>query len=266
MRRIFVILLLCVFPLSVSAQNDSVIVVAKPSLTGFWRIKIRDTPDNTGKGQLCRIAQTDDDLSMRCLPPSGKVSGSVDGNRIHLSLPGTICFNANCVTLPSIWLTLDATLAGGASFRGTTGVKLIGLTMFVPKEAEIPVPASGYKFDTAADAPDTPGKAPLLAAILGELTKGPIAHAHDAAMVSNMTRVDLANPNTTKEIRSLGDVLRITYVGEGQTQRGKWLPATKTWSEPPFSFNTYAVEFTNGQRLCGIHQRDDGVLDGFLCV
>jgi hypothetical protein len=28
----------------------------------------------------------------------------------------------------------------------------------------------------------------------------------------------------------------------------------------------FAVEFEHGQRLCGLHQRDDGVLDYFRCV
>lgn len=31
-------------------------------------------------------------------------------------------------------------------------------------------------------------------------------------------------------------------------------------------FSLYAVDFRNGEHLCGLHQRADGVLDGFRCV
>jgi hypothetical protein len=34
----------------------------------------------------------------------------------------------------------------------------------------------------------------------------------------------------------------------------------------PSTFNVYQVEFANGQRLCAVHDRGDGVLDGFWCV
>ena len=30
-------------------------------------------------------------------------------------------------------------------------------------------------------------------------------------------------------------------------------------------FTVYALEFDKGERICGLHRRDDGVLDAFQC-
>jgi len=61
----------------------------------------------------------------------------------------------------------------------------------------------------------------------------------------------------------------VVYLGEGSAPHGRVSNVDTTHlavSVPGFAFSAYQVEFANGQRLCGIHQRDDGVLDGFLCV
>jgi len=34
----------------------------------------------------------------------------------------------------------------------------------------------------------------------------------------------------------------------------------------PDFFSVYFVRFTEGERLCGLHQRENGVLDAFRCV
>ena len=31
-------------------------------------------------------------------------------------------------------------------------------------------------------------------------------------------------------------------------------------------FSVYVVEFDHGERICGLHQRSDGVLDAFNCA
>lgn len=34
----------------------------------------------------------------------------------------------------------------------------------------------------------------------------------------------------------------------------------------PEFFRVYDVEFANGHRICGLHQSDDGTIDGLRCV
>lgn len=34
----------------------------------------------------------------------------------------------------------------------------------------------------------------------------------------------------------------------------------------PDFFSVYLVRFADGELLCGLHQRDDGMLDAFGCV
>ncbi len=75
--------------------------------------------------------------------------------------------------------------------------------------------------------------------------------------------------DTPEELRSLGKVEAVLYLGEGSTVRPRFSDVNTTHSIPAFpvfAFSAYQIEFTNGERLCGIHQREDGVLDGFVCV
>jgi hypothetical protein len=102
------------------------------------------------------------------------------------------------------------------------------------------------------------------------LAAGAIATPHDPDVARNFGATFGGNkPNTSDEIRSLGKVEAVLYLGEGSTVRpifsdaGAVRPASSLFA---FAFSAYQVEFTNGQRLCGIHQRADGVLDGFVCV
>ena len=54
------------------------------------------------------------------------------------------------------------------------------------------------------------------------------------------------------ELRPLGAIQAMIYLGE-KTHTG----------ERPYS--VYDVEFSNGNLICELRQRDDGALDGFIC-
>ena len=55
-------------------------------------------------------------------------------------------------------------------------------------------------------------------------------------------------------LRALGTVQAIIYLG-----------AAPKWGTLNF-FSAYDVEFANGERICGLHQSDDGKVDAFMCV
>ena len=114
------------------------------------------------------------------------------------------------------------------------------------------------------------GKAGLVTKTQEELAAGAIAMPHDEAIARNFGVAFGGHaPNSPDEIRKLGKVEAVAYLGEGATVRPIFAPvgAVRPAASPyTFSFSAYQVEFANGQRLCAIHQRADGVLDGFLCV
>ena len=69
---------------------------------------------------------------------------------------------------------------------------------------------------------------------------------------------------------SVGPVQSISYLG--QETKWDWPPPPGTRQDimnlpnRPDFFSVYLVRFAEGELLCGLHQRDDGVLDAFGCV
>ncbi len=58
-------------------------------------------------------------------------------------------------------------------------------------------------------------------------------------------------------LRKLGAVKAVTYLGEADEGLVNKLP---------FILSAYHVAFTNSERICGLHQREDGALDALRCV
>jgi hypothetical protein len=122
-----------------------------------------------------------------------------------------------------------------------------------------PVVAEAVRVVPHADAPDRTGKASLLRRILEQdLTAVP----HDAeAMKKNGSKLPLPK---------IGLVQSISYLG--QETKLDWPPPPGTKADimnlpnRPDFFSVYLVRFADGELLCGLHQRDDGVLDAFGCV
>lgn len=58
-------------------------------------------------------------------------------------------------------------------------------------------------------------------------------------------------------LEELGPVEQIVYLGTSPRLDG---------SGSSDYFNVYAMEFSGGERICGVHQRSDGTRDAFQCV
>lgn len=151
-------------------------------------------------------------------------------------------------------LIIEAEYKERDSFSGLYGARILAFSVDAAK------PATAHRRIVQETAPDTAGLGGLVTARLAQVAQGYVAAPSDA-----IARAFLgAQPNTPKEIQALGKVEAVLYLGEGSRRR--W-PAKRGDPEPPpFTYSVYQVEFENGQRLCGAHDRGDGVLDGFLCV
>ncbi len=266
-RLVALTFVLAVLPLAAVAQNETVEVDGKETLSGLWKISFpagasmympgRGRLNSTGVESFCRLQQTGENVSAICLPGWGPDSGDgdLDGKDLHLAWG---------ITLARAVIDAKIESASVRVFNGVFAFKVIGI------RHDAPTPASARKLVLDPAAPDTAGKATLLTQTLEELAAGTIVTPHDANMALNFGQGTTGyKPNTPEEIRSLGKVEAVVYLGEGSTVRPRFSDVDTTHpvlAFPVFAFSAYQVEFDNGERLCGIHQREDGMLDGFVCV
>jgi hypothetical protein len=191
---------------------------------------------------FCRIAQRKSNLEMSCLQVEGPpATVTTDGTNVHFAW-GTMMRR----------LVLDVERVSAAHFRGHVQLKQWGITYENPAFAD----ATRVTPDPAA--PDKAGKAALLRQVLGEGLAGVPQDAD--AMKKNDSSLSLPK---------LGTIQATTYLG----QETKWdlpppgsKPDMAHLPNRPDFFSVYYVAFADGARLCGLHQRDDGVLDAFRCV
>ena len=231
---------------SVTAYGSSLVGVWHGTLvqSGFWALLdalTRISPATFGQmgNAFCRIAPVKNELEMSCFQfgKAGRVT--VDGD--HVRIGGSrMAFEGG---------QPDSTHLRG-HFRSTS---------WLGASRENPVVAEAVRLAPQSDAPDTSGKAPLLRRILEQ---GLAAVPQDADAIKKN------GPAFTQP--ALGPVQSLSYLG----QETKW-----DWPPPPGVkpdimhipnrpdfFSVYLVTFAQGERLCGLHQRDDGVLDALHCV
>jgi hypothetical protein len=265
MRKAIAAALLALLPAGAVAQQLSALPVETvesielDTLTGIWKISFPETILKASlllvRGQyrwsdahqtFCRLTHDGGDKAVViCLAGGAWREGTatLEGKDIHVAW-GTAMTR----------FVIDARLQSTNAFRGIFSLKLTGF------RNDAALPAAGQRFSVPANAPDPAGKTELVADTLAQLANGGITRPHDDAIASRFLG---AVANTPAEIQALGKIGAIVYLGEGGRQLGRNAHRNPL---PPFVFSTYQVEFENGQRLCGIHQREDGVLDGFLCV
>jgi len=231
------------------AQAPESVLVEGHSMSGVWKISLpsevaitlfHEAKFGPLDDYLCRIEQVQNDLTVHCLVRGFRRdgTGSIEDAKLHLAW-GVMMAR----------FVIDAPLESSANFRGTFAVKLAGI------EYDNPELSSGTKLTLSPNAPDATGKAGLLRRALDELATGTLALPHDeAAMKRNSRDTRLLTP---AELGKLGAVEAMVYLGRTTTpDNGKLVDF----------FNVYDVEFANGERLCGIHQRDDGVIDDLVCA
>jgi hypothetical protein len=122
-----------------------------------------------------------------------------------------------------------------------------------------PAVAEAVRVVPQADAPDASGNAALLRQIL-EQGLAAVPQDGEAMKKNGSSRTPL----------KIGPVQSLSYLG--QETKWDWPPPPGTRQDimnlpnRPDFFSIYWVRFADGELLCGLHQRDDGVLDAFGCV
>jgi hypothetical protein len=251
MRSLLLCLSFAVLSCAAAAPEGETVLVRSADISGIWKI---ETPDggqiNVGgedsfgptEEEFCRIGQKAGDLSVRCLGPHHYTQvgdGEIDDGKLHLAWGSMM-----------LRFVIDAPLYSSVAFEGRFAVKLVG------SRHQAPTPVKGAKLSLSFGAPDPDGLKPVLLQAIEEWTHGGLRLPHDAAAIKR--NIDGREPTSAKNLLAYGKVIGVVYLGKIETR-------DETGKRQPF-FSVYDIEFENGERLCGVHRRGDGALDGFLCV
>jgi len=234
MRLASVFLLLSA--MTASAQQTESITVNANALVGVWKIT---SPAYLAKRgifggiefgplypRFCRIEQVKNELMAHCLN-GGSNTVTLDGRTIHF---------ARGIAIARV--VLEGALDSSNSFTGHMAMKLAGITT---EDANL---SSGGKLDLSE--PQVGPADPLMRALV----------ANGLAQVPHDARVQ-ASPALTPD---LGGIQAVVWLGHQDKGGRPEQQALKDY------FSVYVVEFDHGERICGLHQRSDGVLDAFNCA
>ena len=230
MKRLLALTLLLSAPALAEDVPTETVTVKGSTLVGIWQIETPRTP-TIGKKTVWHPAQT---RYCRVAAAGGELvvncldfaGGSVEEDHDKFHFAWG-SFLAREV--------LDATLISASRFEGRSALKLSGVEM---GSDDI---TTGMKLTIKPDSTDIAGKGGLLAHVLEQLQNG----------------VQVAVQQLPSSIRTLGAVKVITYLGKANQTQAK---------NQPIDLSVYGVAFADGERICGLHQRDDGTIDVLRCV
>jgi hypothetical protein len=265
--RIYLALVLwgaAMLPAAAATAPEEVDVFASTSLPGFWRIALPGsaefkrhadvlsgnvgefTDDNlvmtdhlsfgSARDQLCRIgkAQDKDTMMVQCLGFGSPGGGTVEAGNGQFSMAWTA---------KNLRLSLRGTLPSFSRFESHFTLEQAGNRHLDPDTL------GGAKFDLTHTGEDEAGLGFMLEGALAALAQG------DATLLA-AGAPDVAPP-PSEALKALGGVQLTAWLGRAPRMRDPKLADF---------FEVYAVEFSSGERLCGIHQSPYGKIDGLLCV
>jgi hypothetical protein len=238
MRRIAAWALLLLATPCVAQQTESITVNAS-ALVGTWKVSqpqyvakrgvFEDFKFGPLYEKFCRIEQDGQGLAIHCLArDEGRVT--LDRGNIRMAWGSRMAR-----------IAIEGVLRPDLSFAGHESFRLAGIAMLEDSKL-----SSGRKVDLSVPPADRAGMAQLLRDVIVD---GLADVPHDGGVKeSPALRTDL------------GSVQAIAYLG----QQERFAPPGQLGGKGFFA--VYAVEFEKGERICALHQRDDGTLDAFECV
>ena len=236
MKRLALALLL--LATAAPAQEVEQVTVYGGSLSGFWHVTGPTWLQMTLLGKvtwgplmdrICRIGHDHEGYDTHCYFQQGRGGAmEVDNSHFHLAWGSMMAR-----------MVYDGEVTSATAFRGHFGAKLVGITISDSDMSE------GHKIALDTAAPDVAGKTGLVRAVLnGE------AVPHDPKLDDSIAAAHADRPGALQQIIYLG----LQNRGGGPTI-----------ATLPDYFAVYAVEYADGERICWLHQDDDGKLAAFAC-
>lgn len=243
MKRLAAALLLLAAPAMAQDLPVETVNAHGTSLVGVWRVGSPDSISASGffspfqwgpeRQHFCRIAPRNTDLEMMCSGGPENWTVATDGNHVHFAW-GTMLLR----------FVLDGELQDMGHFRGRYQFKISGITYESP---------AFYESVRVMPDPDRPGPIGNAQTLRRILEQGLASVPHDG------TNWKDGLPEPPK----LGAVSAMTHIGAEDRE----IPAKDRGGKSTiYAVNVYLVRFAQGERLCGVHLRDDGIVDDFRCV
>jgi hypothetical protein len=240
MKRLLLAFLL--LPATALAQEVERVTIFGTSFNGFWQIESpgwfqMDKSGHVTWGPLrqfwCRIDDGAAGYAAHCFGGGASVGGTLeqDGRHFHLAWGSTPAQQV-----------FDGEVTSRTTLIGHHAVKLKGISTATK------VLEHGRKAAPMPDAADDAGKRELVRAVLGGETV-----AHDAALEADIAAARHLNLGKSESISFLGRQMIPGKDGPKTVPDQNYLAA-------------YAVEFTDGEALCWLHQDDDGRIAAFRCA
>jgi len=219
-----------------TAQVPEEVRIESSAIDGIWSI---DTPSEISidlaqsahfgpmAKRFCRVETTGRNTVIRCVAPD------------FYLLEGTAQVDGNKVHLA--WgsalarYVIDATLDNPFHMTGTFAAKVMGIKHDAPE-----ISTAEKLHSTTAPTDNAPNE-DLIARALQQVSG-------DTKLNGNVS------PN---ELHALGTVQAVVFLGK---------TARSPTENKPYFYSVYQVEFSSGERLCGLHQVDSGTLDALICV
>lgn len=230
MRKILPLLLLLCLPATADDAPVETVFAGPASLDGLWKIQ---APQGD-KFLNCRIEKAASAPAIHCFERPVSSALTLRDNRVRVAFYPTFLQTD----------VIEGEMTSPDSFRGNGRVMVSGIA-FLRRDG-----LAGLRLAALPEAPDAAGKAPMLRVLLAELASGHFNRPYDT---SDGSKVALP-----RDIQRLGAVAAITYLGMADSNRDHAIL--------PDFFAVYLVNFQNGQRFCGLHVSEAGLLDGFRCV
>ena len=219
-----------------AVQGPEEVRVESSAIDGIWSI---DTPSEISidlaqsahfgpmAKRFCRVETKGRNTVIRCVAPD------------FYLLEGTAQVEGNKIHLA--WgsalarYVIDATLDNPFHMTGTFAAKVMGI------KHDAPEISTAEKLHPITAPPDNTPNGDLIARSLQQVTSGTNLNGN-------------VSPN---ELQALGAVQAVVFLGK---------TARSPTENKPYFYSVYQVEFSSGERLCGLHQKDDATVDALICV
>jgi len=258
--------------------SEAVVVQDKAMLEGIWRFPPFRRGWNWkywydwGPEMYCRVGRAGSNLTFDCLgllSPIGEATIDEDGV-VHLRR--NRCWIDRCSGYGD-WV-FRGKLESKTVITGHIGsVSPKNALLFGGEIYEQPERITITKVVLTDKTTDVGGQAQFLRQLLGEMANGqvtePYARQHlvssnpDITPVPEEAQLRLLKFQTSESLRPLGQIQSVIYVG-GYAPLVGWNSEHSFYSNEQSSI--YDVEFENGELLCALHRRPDGVLNQFRCI
>lgn len=261
-----------------SRHVESVTVEAENALPGIWRFPPHERRSDwselgtdivakfaaVGPEKYCRIGRADSGYTFNCLEIAERSPRATLDRLSRVSLSWTVLFG-----VPGCRWTFRGHLQSETELFGHLGM-MCGMVLREKTE-----PMTITKMALSESTPDAGGHAAYLRRLLEEMANGEVTepyarpYFYSSDPAAKPLPVDVQPLLFTflppYSLQLLGKVTAVIYVAEYYPIVGwRYDEGNPVYSDKQSSI--YAVEFENGERLCTLHRRPDGVLDRFQCV